>query len=117
MSPSFVIITTAILVAVPCALLGTLLVLRQMAMMGDALSHSVLPGIVIAFFITESLGPIVSLVGATVFGLLTVALVEALKNTGKVKEESSIGTTFTAMFGLGVFLISRFATGVPLALP
>ena len=116
MSPSFVIIATAVLVAVPCAFLGTLLVLRQMAMMGDALSHSVLPGIVVAFFITESLGPIVSLVGAAVFGLITVALVEALKNTGRVKEDSSIGVVFTALFALGVFLISRFATGVHLDL-
>lgn len=116
MSSDFIIVTTAVLVAVPCALLGTLLVLRQMAMMGDALSHSVLPGIVIAFFITESLGPVVALVGAGVFGLLTVALVEALKNTGRVKEDSAIGAVFTALFALGVFLISRFASDVHLDL-
>lgn len=116
MSSDFIIITTALLVAVPCALLGTVLVLRQMAMMGDALSHSVLPGIVIAFFLTESLGPFVALVGATAFGILTAALVEALKNTGRVKEDSSIGAVFTALFALGVFLISRFAEDVHLDL-
>ena len=116
MSSDFIIITTALLVAIPCALLGTVLVLRQMAMMGDALSHSVLPGIVIAFFITDSLGPVVALVGATVFGLLTAALVEALKNTGRVKEDSAIGAVFTALFASGVFLISRFATDVHLDL-
>lgn len=116
MSSDFIIITTALLVAVPCALLGTVLVLRQMAMMGDAISHAVLPGIVIAFFITESLGPLVALVGATVFGLLTAALVEALKNTGRVKEDSSIGAVFTALFALGVFLISRYAGDVHLDL-
>jgi manganese/zinc/iron transport system permease protein len=115
-SSDFIIVTTAALVAVPCALLGTFLVLRQMAMMGDALSHAVLPGIVIAFFITESLGPVVALAGAGVFGLLTVALVETLKNTGRVKEDSSIGAVFTALFALGVFLISRFATDVHLDL-
>lgn len=112
MSADFVIITTGILVAVPCALLGTLLVLRQMAMMGDAISHAVLPGIVVAFFISESLGPLTSLVGAGAFGLLCAVLVEKLRNTGRVREDSSIGIVFTALFALGVFLISRFATDV-----
>lgn len=116
MSADFVIILTAVLVAVPCALLGTLLVLRQMAMMGDAISHAVLPGIVIAFFISESLGPVVALVGAGAFGVLTAVLVEALRNTGRVKEDSSIGIVFTALFALGVFMISKFATNVHLDL-
>lgn len=116
MSADLVIVLTAVLVAVPCALLGTLLVLRQMSMMGDAISHAVLPGIVFAFFISESLGPVVSVVGAGVFGLLTAVLVEALRNTGRVKEDSSIGIVFTALFALGVFLISRFAGSVHLDL-
>ncbi|MBA3951621.1 MAG: metal ABC transporter permease [Rubrobacter sp.] len=116
MSPDLVIVITAVLVAVPCALLGTFLVLRQMAMMGDAISHAVLPGIVVAFFLSESLGPVTSLVGAGAFGLLTAVLVEALKNTGKVKEDSSIGVVFTALFALGVFLISKFASDVHLDL-
>ena len=116
MSADLIIILTAVLVAVPCALLGTLLVLRQMAMMGDAISHAVLPGIVVAFFISENLGPLTSLVGAGIFGLLTAVLVEALRNTGRVKEDSSIGIVFTALFALGVFLVSRFARDVHLDL-
>lgn len=116
MSPDFIVITTAILVVVPCVLLGTLLVLRQMAMIGDAISHAVLPGIVVAFFISESLGALTSLIGAVVFGLLCAVLIEALKNTGRVKEDSSIGIVFTALFALGVFLISRFAGSVHLDL-
>ena len=116
MSPDFIIVVTAVLVAVPCALLGTFLVLRQMAMMGDAISHAVLPGIVVAFFLSESLGPVTSLVGAGAFGLLAAVLVEALRNTGRVKEDSSIGIVFTALFALGVFLISRFASDVHLDL-
>jgi manganese/zinc/iron transport system permease protein len=115
-STDLVIIATAVLVAVPCALLGTLLVLRQMSMLGDAISHAVLPGIVFAFFISESLGPLTSLVGAGAFGLLAAVLVEALRNTGRVKEDSSIGIVFTALFALGVFLISKFATNVHLDL-
>ena len=116
MSADFVIVLTAVLVAVPCSVLGTLLVLRQMSMMGDAISHAVLPGIVVAFFISESLGPLVSVIGAGVFGVLTAVLVEALKNTRRVKEDSSIGIVFTALFALGVFLISKFATDVHLDL-
>ena len=116
MSADLIIILTAILVAIPCALLGTLLVLRQMAMMGDAISHAVLPGIVIAFFISESLGALTSLIGAGIFGLLTAVLVEALRNTGRVKEDSSIGIVFTALFALGVFLVSKFAREVHLDL-
>jgi manganese/zinc/iron transport system permease protein len=115
-SPDLIILTSAVLVAVPCALLGTFLVLRQMAMMGDAISHAVLPGIVVAFFLSESTGPVTSLVGAGAFGLLAAVLVEALKNTGRVKEDSSIGIVFTALFALGVFLISRFASNVHLDL-
>ncbi len=116
MSADLIIVLTAVLVAAPCALLGTLLVLRQMAMMGDAISHAVLPGIVLAFFISESLGSLTSLIGAGVFGLLTAVLVEALRNTGRVKEDSSIGIVFTALFALGVFLVSKFARDVHLDL-
>ena len=116
MSADLVVILTAVLVAIPCALLGSLLVLRQMAMLGDAISHAVLPGIVFAFFISESLGSIGSLVGAGIFGLLTAVLVEALRNTGRVKEDSAIGIVFTALFALGVFLISKFAANVHLDL-
>jgi len=116
MSPDLVIITTAVLVAVPCALLGTFLVLRQMSMLGDAISHAVLPGIVFAFFLSESTGPLTSLVGAGAFGVLAAVLIEALGKTGRVREDSSIGIVFTALFALGVFLISRFASGVHLDL-
>ena len=115
-STDLIIVVTALLVVIPCALLGTLLVLRQMSMMGDAISHAVLPGIVLAFFITESLGPVVAVMGAGIFGLLTAALVEALKNTGRVREDSSIGIVFTALFALGVFLIARYGGNVHLDL-
>lgn len=120
MSADLIIILTAVLVAVPCAILGCFLVLRQMAMMGDAISHAVLPGIVIAFFVTgelsEGIGPLASLIGATVFGVLTTVLVQALSDTKRVKEDSSIGIVFTALFALGVFLVSKFAHDVHLDL-
>lgn len=116
MSASSIVIVTALLVVIPCAMLGTLLILRQMSMMGDAISHAVLPGIVLAFFLSESLGAVTSVIGAAVFGILTAVLVEALRNTGRVKEDSAIGIVFTALFALGVFLISRYAGSVHLDL-
>lgn len=116
MSADFVIVVTAVLVVIPCAVLGSLLVLRQLAMMGDAISHAVLPGIVLAFFLTESLGPLVAVAGAGAFGLLTVLLVESLKNTGRIFEDSSIGIVFTALFALGVLLIARYGGNVHLDL-
>lgn len=116
MSADVVVIGTAVLVVIPCAVLGTLLVLRQMAMLGDAISHAVLPGIVLAFFLSESLGPVTSVIGALVFGLLTAAGVEALKNSGRVSEDSAIGVVYTALFAVGVLLVSRFAGDVHLDL-
>ena len=77
----------ASVVAAACALVGTFLVLRRMAMMSDAISHVVLLGIVLAFFVTEDLNSPLLIVGAALTGLLTVSLVELLNRTRLVKEE------------------------------
>ena len=69
MSPSFEIQLIAIVVAVTCALPGVFLVLQRMAMMSDAISHAILPGIVIAFFITQDLSSPFMIVGAAAAGL------------------------------------------------
>lgn len=109
MSAELVVILTAVLVAIPCALIGSFLILRRMAMLSDAISHAVLPGIFFAFMLAGGPEPIAILIGATIFGLLTVVLVEMLYRSGRVKEDASIGLVFPAMFALGVFLITRFA--------
>jgi manganese/zinc/iron transport system permease protein len=104
----------ASVVAIACALPGVFLVLRRMAMMSDAISHTVLLGIVLAFFVTKDLASPLLVIGATITGVLTVSLVELLNRTGRVKEDAAIGLVFPALFSLAVILISRFAGDVHL---
>lgn len=111
----FWIILTASLVAVACSLLGCFLVLRRMAMIGDAISHSVLPGIVIAFLISGSRDSFFMLLGASVIGLLTVFLIQWFNRSG-VQSDASIGVVFTALFAVGVLLVSVFTRQVDLDL-
>ena len=114
MSASFEIQLIAIVVAAACALPGVFLVLRSMAMMADAISHTVLLGIVIAFFVVQDLQSPWLLIGAAVMGVVTVSLVEALNRTQRLKQDAAIGLVFPALFSLAVILISRFARGVHL---
>ncbi|MCY3741246.1 MAG: metal ABC transporter permease, partial [Candidatus Poribacteria bacterium] len=104
----------AIVTAVACALPGAFLVLRRMTLMSDAISHAILPGIVLAFFLTESLSSPLLILAAAGMGVLTVFLVELLQRTKLVKEDAAIGLTFPALFSVGVILISRFAGNVHL---
>ncbi len=114
MSASIEIQIIAVLVAVACALPGVFLVLRQLAMMSDAISHAILPGIVIAFLLTEDLSSPLLILGAAAAGVATVALVELLRKTGLLKEDAAIGIVFPAFFSIGVILIARFASDVHL---
>lgn len=104
----------AAVVAVACALPGVFLVLRRMSMMADAISHTVLLGIVLVFFITRDLNSPLLILGATATGVLTVSLVELLSRTRLVKEDAAIGLIFPALFSLAIILISRFAGDVHL---
>ena len=104
----------AVVVAVACAIPGVFLVLRRLSMASDAITHSVLLGIVIGFFIVEDLGSPLLIVGAAATGLVTVFLVEVLTRTQLVREDAAIGLVFPALFSIGVILISRFAGDVHL---
>ena len=104
-------IFTALLIAWSCSLLGVFLVLRKMVMVGDAISHSVLPGIVIAFLVGSYSSSNLILIGAAVFGVLTTIIIDFLYRKLKLQEDASIGLTFTWLFALGVLLISFFADG------
>ncbi len=106
---AFIIILTGSLVAVSCALLGSFLVLRKMAMIGDAISHSVLPGIVIAFLLVGSLQSVWMIIGAGLIGVLTTFLIEFFHQKGKLQTDASIGVTFTWLFALGVILVTYYA--------
>ncbi|QCR33842.1 metal ABC transporter permease [Lysinibacillus sp. SGAir0095] len=99
------ILLTASLVGISCGLMGVLLILRKMAMMADAISHTVLLGIVMAYLMTQSLSGIHMVIGAAVAGVLTTYLVQWLNNRG-VQQDASIGVVFTTLFALGVILIA-----------
>ncbi len=114
MSPELEILAIAVVTAVAAALPGTYLVLRRTAMVSDAISHAILPGIVVAFFLTQNLNSPLLLVAAAATGVLTVVLIEALIRSRLVPEDASIGLVFPALFSIGVILISRHASDVHL---
>jgi len=112
---TFWIILTGCLVASACGIVGCFLVLRKMAMVGDAISHSVLPGIVIAFLISGSRDSLFMLLGAAVIGLITVFLIQLFHQSG-VQSDASIGVVFTALFAVGVVLVSVYTRDIDLDL-
>ena len=111
---AFWVILTASLVAVACSLLGCFLVLRRMAMVADAISHSILPGIIIAFLFTGTYHTGSMLLGAGVVGFLTTLGIEFLHKRLHLQTDAAIGVTFTTLFSVGVILISAFAEQVDL---
>lgn len=116
LDPAVVILAVGSFVAASCALVGSFLVLRRMAMLGDAISHSVLPGIVLAFLLTGSRASIPMVIGAGALGVLTVFLVERLMRIGRLHEDATIGVVFPLLFSVGVILISRYAAQIDLDL-
>jgi manganese/zinc/iron transport system permease protein len=103
------------LAAMACALPGNFLLLRRQSLVGDALSHVVLPGIVVAFLLTGSAGTWVMMLGAGAAALVSVILVEAIQRIGRVEPGAAMGAVFTAMFAAGVLLLERSgASGVHL---
>ena len=113
-SPQLEIQIIAAVVAIACAIPGVFLVLRKMALISDAISHSILPGIVIGFFITHDLNSPVLILLAALTGVITVVLVEAIQKTGLVKEDTAIGLVFPALFSIGVIMIAKNANDVHL---
>jgi manganese/zinc/iron transport system permease protein len=105
------ILLTALVIAWSCSLLGCFLVLKKMVMVGDAISHSVLPGIVIAFLVTSQFDSVFLLIGAAVFGVLTTILINFLHKKLKLQEDASIGISFSWLFSVGVLLIAFYTHG------
>lgn len=110
----FWILATASLVAASSALVGVFLILRRQALIGDAISHSILLGIVLAFLITDSRSLPVMLGGAVAIGLLTAWLSDTLHRVGKLQSDASIGIIFTLFFAIGVILVSLYANQIDL---
>jgi ABC-type Mn2+/Zn2+ transport system permease subunit len=96
-----------------CAILGCYLVLRRMSLLGDAISHAVLPGIVVAYLFFGK-APLPALAGAMVVGMLTAYGTQTLTSLGGVAEDSSMGIVYTSLFALGVFLLTNVARNVDL---
>ena len=97
-----------------CGLIGNYLILRRMALVGDAISHSVLPGIAIAFLIARTRSNFAMFLGALGAGIATTLLIETIHRRSRVKQDAAIGIVFTTLFAIGVILISLFASQVDL---
>ena len=108
------IVAAGILCAIACALLGNFLVLRRMSMLGDAISHAVLPGLAAAFLISGSRNSLPMFIGAVIVGLLTAVFTEWIRGVGKVDEGASMGVVFTSLFALGLVLIVQAADSIDL---
>ena len=97
-----------------CAVLGVFLVLRRLSMVSDAISHSVLLGIVIGYFVTKDIGSVLLIIGASLFGVLTTVCIELLIKSKRVTEDASVGIIFPLFFSIAVILITRYARNVHL---
>ena len=105
----FWIIITASIIALNSSLLGSFLVLKKLSLIGDALSHAVLPGIVVAFLISGEINSFWMLLGASGFGLIAILLIDWLNRIGGFGKDSSIGIIYTLLFAIGIILITAKA--------
>ena len=110
----FYIIFTASLVAINCALMGSFLVMRKMVMIGDAISHAVLPGIFIAYYVSGSTASIPILIGAALSGILATLMIEWFTKKARLQSDAAIGISYTLLFAIGIVLISKFGANADL---
>ncbi|MDO5509990.1 MAG: metal ABC transporter permease [Weeksellaceae bacterium] len=104
----------AVIAAIACSLLGVFLVLRKTAMVADAVSHSILPGLVIGFLLTENLNHPLLIIMAAMSGLLAVWSVNKLSASGRLRVDAAIGLVFPFLFAIGIILIHVFADDIHL---
>lgn len=114
MNPVIEILLIASVIATSSALVGVFLVLRRISLLSDAISHAILLGIVLAFFLVKDLTSPFLIIGAAIVGVLTVTATELLIATKKLKEDASIGLVFPILFALAVILINLFASNIHL---
>lgn len=103
-------ILIGVFAAIACALPGNFLILRRQALIGDAISHVVLPGIVVAFLITGVIATIPILIGAAASAIVAVVLIEAVKRLGHIEPGAAMGVVFTTMFAAGVLILEQTDT-------
>ena len=102
-------LVTSIMVGIICGIIGSFIILRGMALMGDAISHAVLPGVAISYMLGINY-----FYGAVLFGVLTAIGIGVVSQNSRIKNDSSIGIVFTAFFALGIILISKAQTTIDL---
>lgn len=112
MNPEGTIIMIGILVSWICGLLGVFLVVRRMSMLGDAISHAVLPGIVLSYLFMGERNSLLLMVGAAISGVLVTVLIEALTRKARMQEQASVGISFTLFFAIGIILVSLYSGNV-----
>ncbi|HAY88201.1 MAG TPA: iron ABC transporter, partial [Bacteroidetes bacterium] len=110
----FYIIFTASLVAINCALMGSFLVMRKMVMIGDAISHAVLPGIFVAYWVSGSTASLPMLIGAALSGILATLMIEWFTKKARLQSDAAIGISYTLLFAIGIILISKFGANADL---
>lgn len=108
------IVLIGALAAMACALLGNFLVLKRQSMMGDAISHAVLPGIALAYLIFHTRAPLEMFAASVATGILTAMLIQLLHRYGNIEEGAAMGVVFTTLFAIGLILIRRGADHVHL---
>ncbi len=108
---SLVPMAVAIVICMSCALLGNFLVLRRQSLIGDAISHVALPGIVASFLLTGTLASSAMMLGAGVSALFTVAMIELIRRLGRVENSAAMGVVFTSLFALGVLMLEWHEVG------
>jgi manganese/zinc/iron transport system permease protein len=111
---TFWIVAMGFLVTASCGLVGVYLILRRMALVGDAISHSVLPGLAIAFLLSQSRGSAAMVAGALGAAVVTTLIIEVIHKKTRVKQDAAIGIAFTSLFAVGVLLVSLYASKIDL---
>jgi len=111
---SFWVVLMGFLVTAACGLIGNYLLLRRMALIGDAISHSILPGLIIAFILVRHAATVTMFIGALAAGLVTVAIIEFIHRQSRVKPDAAICIAFTTLFALGVAMMSSIETQGPI---
>lgn len=104
----------AVCCCIACGTIGCFLVIRRMSLLGDAISHSVLPGLAIAFIVSGTRSPLAMLIGALAAGLLTAALTSGVRRLARVPEDAALGVVFSSLFAIGVILITWVASSIDL---
>lgn len=102
------------LVSLVCGAVGLFLILRRMAMTGDAISHSVLPGLVLAFLWSSSRSTLPMMIGALIAGVLSVVVIEWIHRNSRIKPDAAMGIVFSLFFAVGVILVTTYADHIDL---